>query len=145
MILNPPAVQWVGTDMSTVQLPKPEALASYSIAVIFSEHQKVTAIADAALMQQVKNKWRLFPTTILNERIRMINGVMGQVTGIVDEVTQSKSLEENINKGRDILDEFNKMFKGGKQPEAVRYKATDLAAIVKKNTNEYVDLPVPTQ
>ncbi len=131
-------VQFVGT---MPQLPSTEQLGAYFISSTLSEHMKVTAVADASLTQQVNKGWRIYPTTVLSERMRMLNTVMTQAKGMIDEISSASTLKDDIDKGQELLKGFTEVF-SGKAPQAARFKVSDLRAVLKGTTSEYVDVPM---
>tara|TARA_Y100001951_G_C11218561_1_gene227336 strand:+ start:143 stop:583 length:441 start_codon:yes stop_codon:yes gene_type:complete len=130
-------------DRMPAKLPTAVQRTAYFVGVCFSELHKVLAIADASAMKQVKQGFRMFPGTILNERLRMANNVMRQVNGTCDEVENSTTLTETIKDGQGLWNDFMNMDQGG--PQSIRLNRAELAKYANKSTAEYVDIPVIQQ
>ena len=65
----------------------------------------------------------------------------GQAKGMIDEISSASTLKDDIDKGQELLKGFTEVF-SGKAPQAARFKVSDLRAVLKGTTSEYVDVPM---
>jgi len=120
-------------------LPTNKQRVAYYVGCAFGELHKVLAVADAQVMKTVKQGYgRIFPRSELNTRLGMINNVMKQVSGTIDELELADTLEDNVDDAKEIYNNFI----GGGRPESIRISKADLQAFMKGNTGKYIEIPI---
>jgi|TARA_R110000824_G_scaffold313393_1_gene500221 hypothetical protein len=127
---------------SSDDVPTAKQRVAYFVGVAFGELHKVLAISDAQVMKTVKQGYgRIFPRSELNTRLGMLNNVMKQVGGTIDELEMADTLEETVAEGRELQDRFM----GSAAPTSVRINKADLQAFMKGNTDKYIEIPINKQ